>query len=99
MNHRSADTAPPGLRMHHQLRHGEPVLLPRRKIQITNDPLVSLAAAWIGTGGQQVLGALMCQLPQNLLANGCYVIELCCGADEFTYLLLLLCGRRSPPLG
>ena len=100
MNHRSADTAPPGLRMHHQLRHGEPVVLPRRKIQVANDPRVSVvAAAWIGTGGQQMLGAMMCQLPQNLLANGCHVVELCCCADEFTYLLLLPRGQRRPPLG
>ena len=89
--------------MHHQLRHGESVVLSRRKIQITNDSLAPLgsiaAAAWIGTGSHQVLGALMCQLPQNLLADGCHVIELRCGADKFPYPLLLLCGQRHPPFG
>ena len=96
MNHRSADTAAPSVRMHHQLRHGEPVFLPWSKIQIADDPIIP--AAWIGTGGQQVLGALMCQLAQNLLADGCHAVELRCGADKFTYLLLLVSGQPRPPL-
>ena len=40
----------------------------------------------------------MRQLPQNLLADGRHRIEFSCDADEFTYLLLLLCGQRRPPL-
>ncbi len=55
-------------------------------------------AARIGFGGQQVFGALMCQLAQNLLADGCHFIEFSCRADEFAYLLLLLRGQRRPPL-
>ena len=87
---------PPRLRMHHQLRHGEAIFLPRSKIQITDD---LFAAARIATGGQQVLGASIRQLPQNLLADGCHFIEFGCHADEFTYLLLLLCGQHRLPPG
>jgi len=87
---------PPRLRMHHQLRHGEAIFLPRSKIQITDD---LSAAAWIATGSQQVRGASMRQLPQNLLADGCHFVEFGCHADEFTYLLLLLCRQNRLPLG
>jgi len=83
--------------MHHQLRHAEPIFLPRRKIQITDDSVA--AAAGITAGGQQVPGAPMCQLPQNLLTDRCYFIEFRRHADEFTYLLLLLRGQHHPPLG
>ena len=94
MNHCGPDTASADVRMHHQLRHGGRILLPWRKVQVTDD---SFAAGWIATDGQQVLGALICQLPQNLLADGCHLIELPCHADEFTYLLLFFCGQHHPP--
>ena len=83
--------------MHHQLRHAEPIFLPRRKIQITDDSVA--AAAGITAGGYQVPGAPMCQLPQNLLTDRCHFIEFRRHADEFTYLLLLLRGQHHPPLG
>jgi hypothetical protein len=41
----------------------------------------------------------MRQLPQNLLADGYHFIEFGCHADEFTYLLLLLCRQHRLPLG
>lgn len=75
--------------MYHQLRHAEPILLARGEIQITDD---SLAAAWMTTSGQQVPGAAMCQLPQNLLADRCHFIEFTCRTDQFTYLLLFFRG-------
>ena len=82
--------------MHHQLRHAEPILLSRGEVKITDD---SLAAARMTTSGQQVLGAAMRQLPQNLLADRCHFIELTRRTDEFPYLLLLLRGQLRSPLG
>jgi len=99
MYHCGADTTSAGLWVHHQLRHAEPIFLPRRKIQVTNYPLVSLAATGIMAGGQQVPGAPMRQLPQNLLTDRYHFIEFRRHADEFTYLLLLLRGQHHPPLG
>ncbi len=82
--------------MYHQLRHAEPMLLFRGEIQIADD---SLAPAWMTIGGQQVPGAAMCQLPQNLLTDRCYFVEFTCRTDQFTYLLLFFPGQLRPPLG
>ncbi len=57
------------VRVHHQLRHRGPILRLGGQIQIAED----LLAACVG--GQQMLGAVMRQLAQNLLTDGCHPIE------------------------
>lgn len=74
--------------MYNQLCHAGPILLSRRQIQIADDFLAGTARR--RTDGQQVLGASMGQLPQDLLTDRCNVVEFSCRGDKFTYLLLLL---------
>jgi hypothetical protein len=74
--------------MHHQFRHRRPTVVPAGQIQIADDFLA--AGTRVGTGGQQVVGAVVRQLPQNLLTDGCHQIKFGCRSDEFANLLLLV---------
>ena len=53
----------------------------------------------VRTGDQQVLGTVMRQLAQNLLTDGCHLVEFTCRADECAYLLLLAVGQRRLATG
>jgi hypothetical protein len=68
--------------MHHQFRHPGPIVVPCSQIQIADDlPAVST---------QEVFGAVIRQLSQNLFTYGSDQIECSCRGDEFAYLLLLV---------
>ena len=60
-DHRGTDTASAGLRVHHQLRHAGPIVVPCREIQITDDFLAAF-----GREGEQVVGALISPTPAGL---------------------------------
>ena len=67
--------------MHHQFRHPGLIVVPCGQIQIAND--------FPAVGAQEVFGAVICQLPQNLFTDRRHQIEFSCCSDQFAYLLLL----------
>ena len=83
--------------MYHQLRHAGSIFGPRGEVQVTDGLLAGPVR--VRTGDQQVVGTVMRQLAQNLLTDGCHLVEFTCRADEFAYLLLLAVGQRGSPLG
>ena len=78
--------------MHDQLCHCRPVLPVRGQVQIAEDLLATFIS------GQQMSGAVVRQLAQDLLTDGCDRIEFGCGSDEFTDMALLVSSQRRSPL-
>ena len=90
--HRHANTAPAGLRVHHQFRHFGTLVAWRAEIEVADDRVAC------GGSDQQMISAVVAKLPQHLFADGCYPIDFGCRRDEFAHPLLLFGGQCGAPV-
>lgn len=82
--------------MHHEFGHLGLRVAGRGEIEVADDGVGG--AAGHRSANQQVLGAVVPELAQHLLADGRHRIEFGCRTDEFAHLELLLRIQRAAPV-
>lgn len=92
-NQRGPDPAPTRPWVHDEFGHGRLTLAGRAEIEITDD------CAGVVRGDPQVLGAVMSEFAQYLLADGRHPIEFRCSTDKFAHAPLFVVGQRPAPVG
>ncbi len=85
--------------MHHQFRHPCAPVARRAEVEVAHDRVRGvLRAARLGTGHQEMLGAVVPEFAQHLFADGPYPIEFGCRRDQLAHCLLLRGGQRGAPV-